>query len=184
MLVDGLPTSPVARALVDACRDLRNPQAVRALAAEAVQRGRTTVARLDHELARGGSAGSGLLTAALDDVRAGARSAPEAQLRRLIARTALPTPALNADLNGPDGRWLAPPDMCWPGVGLAVEVESVEWHLGPAQWQQTMRRRNRMEAASIAVLQFPPSRLRREPAAVVREIVAAYGARLRLRPGA
>ena len=36
--------------------------------------------------------------------------------------------------------FVAVPDAWWPDVGVAVEVESREWHLSPEDWERTMRR--------------------------------------------
>lgn len=172
----GLPTTSVARAVADTARDLRSLQNVRAIVAESVQRGRTDISRLQRELDEGGPAVSALFRQALAEVAAGSRSAPEADLGRILHRTGLPAPERNTDLRGEDGAWLARPDACWPHRALVVEVDSREWHLNPAAWESTMRRHNRLQAAGYRVLHFPPSRLRQDPSAVAAEIVASFRA--------
>ena len=173
VLVDGLPCCPVDRAVVDACRRLTDLRSVRALVAESVQRGRVGVADLRREVEAGASSGSALTSRALAEVEAGVRSAPEAELRELIALASLPEPRWNADL-AVAGSWLARPDAWWPEAALVCEVDSREWHLSPADWERTMRRHNRMQVAGLTVLHVPPSRLRREPMAVLAELAAAY----------
>ncbi len=68
---------------------------------------------------------------------------------------------------------LAVPDAWWPDAGLAVEVDSREWHLSPADWERTMRRHARMGACGIVVLHFSPQQIRSEPGMVIGIIKAA-----------
>lgn len=176
ILVDGLATCPLTRAVVDACLSLHDIRSVRALVAEAVQRGFTTVDRITPELAAAPSAGSALIRRVLREVDAGVRSAPEAELRQLLRAARIPEPTWNPDLYGPGGRWLGRPDAWWPEAGVAYEVDSREWHLSPDGSDHTMRKHNRMESAGIMVLHASPTQLRSEPAAVIAEIRSAYAA--------
>jgi hypothetical protein len=77
------------------------------------------------------------------------------------------------------GAFLAMPDAWWPAVGVAIEVDSREWHLSPADWERTMRRHADMSAHGIIVLHFTPSQIRREPelvlAAIKRALASAAG---------
>jgi hypothetical protein len=84
----------------------------------------------------------------------------------------LPTPLFNPDLYL-DGEFLARPDAWWPAAGVAVEVESKEWHLLPNDWERTLSRRRRMAAAGISVLQFTPGQLRTDPDIILRDMAAA-----------
>jgi very-short-patch-repair endonuclease len=72
-----------------------------------------------------------------------------------------------------NGRFLASPDAWWPAAGVVVEVDSMEWHLSPEDWQDTMRRHDRMTAAGILVLHVTPRQLRAEEARIARDIAAA-----------
>ncbi len=66
------------------------------------------------------------------------------------------------------------PDACWPEARLVVEVDSRSWHgFGDAP-ERTERRRARYAALGWTVLPVSPARLRAEPAAVLRQIEAAY----------
>ncbi|GAC1330132.1 MAG: hypothetical protein NVSMB13_18070 [Mycobacteriales bacterium] len=80
------------------------------------------------------------------------------------------------------GHWLARPDAWWPEAALVAEVDSREWHLSPADWERTMRRHNRVQAAGLSVLHVSPGRLRHEPAVVLAELRAAYAQGLRVGP--
>jgi hypothetical protein len=69
--------------------------------------------------------------------------------------------------------FIAVPDAWWPEAGVAVEIESRQWHLSPGDWEQTMARAARMSAHGIVVLHFPPRRLSNESRLVAGEIRAA-----------
>ncbi len=72
--------------------------------------------------------------------------------------------------------FLASPDAWWPDAGVAVEVDSREWHLSPADWERTQVRHARMSAHGIIVLHYAPRRIRSDPAYVVDEIGKALQA--------
>jgi hypothetical protein len=153
--------APPERAVADTARALADRVAARAVIAGAVQRGRCTVAQLAAELQDGPIHGSAHLRAVLAEVIAGIRSVPEGDLRRLIIRAGLPEPLYNARLYIGD-MFLAQPDAWWPQYGVAVEVDSREWHLSPADWEQTMARHQRMSAAGIIVVHVSPRQPRDE----------------------
>jgi hypothetical protein len=113
----------VPRAVTDTARLLTDVRDVRAVAADAVQRGRCTVAELAAELSAGPVRGSAVLRSVLAEVAEGIRSAAEADLRDLIRRARLPMPLFNASLYVGD-TFLARPDAWWPQAGAAVEVDS------------------------------------------------------------
>jgi hypothetical protein len=160
-----------ARAVADAVRDCRDLAEVRAIVAASVQSRRCTVDQLSAELTMGPIRGSALLRAALAEVADGTRSGPEAELRDLIRKGRLPAPLWNPSLFC-GTEFLARPDAWWPEAGVAVEVDSRQWHLSPEHWEQTMRRHARMTALGILVLHFSPRQIRGEPQevlAVMRE---------------
>jgi hypothetical protein len=159
----------VPRAVTDTARLLTDVRDVRAVAADAVQRGRCTVAELAAELSAGPVRGSAVLRSVLAEVAEGIRSAAEADLRDLIRRARLPMPLFNASLYVGD-TFLARPDAWWPQAGVAVEVDSYQWHLSPDDADTTNKRHDRMFAADILPLHFSPRQIRREPAEVVRVI--------------
>jgi hypothetical protein len=74
-----------ARAVADAVRDLTSLRDVRAMVADAVQRGHCRVPDLSTELTAGPSVGSKLFREALGDVADGIRSAAEGDLKDLLA---------------------------------------------------------------------------------------------------
>jgi hypothetical protein len=164
------------RAVADAARGLTELRAVRALVASVVQDGRCPIGMLVHELDHGPVRGSALLRQVLAEVGQGVRSVTEADLLDLIKRGRLPMPLLNAHLYSADGALIAIPDAWWPQAGVAVEVDSKEWHLKPADWERTMRRHAQMSSLGIIVLHFSPRQILTEPADVARAIADALRA--------
>jgi hypothetical protein len=167
--------APPARAVADTVRQLSGLAEIRAVVAAGVQRGRVHIWQLAEELDRGPSRGSAGFRQALAEVAAGVRSAAEADLLGLIRRARLPMPLLNPRLYA-DGKFLASPDAWWPDAGVAVEVDSRQWHLSPAAWEQTMARHARMSSRGIIVLHYSPSQIRSAGDQVAAEIRAALAA--------
>ena len=149
--------APLARAAGDAARSMLKPEDVRALISEVLHRGNgCTVKDLIAELNAGPRAGSRLLRAALIEVSEGMRSEGERDLKICINGSRLPHAMYNPKLYLPDGTFLAMPDAWWPKAGVVAEVDSLEHHILTRDHQETMARRNRMEAADVRVLQFLP----------------------------
>jgi hypothetical protein len=164
--------APAERAVADTVRQLADLAETRAVVAAAVQLGRCSIADLAAELRAGPVRGSARLRSVLAEVIAGIRSAPEGDLRDLIRKSGLPQPLYNPRLYVGDV-FLAQPDAWWPEYGVAVEVDSREWHLSPADWERTMARHRRMSAAGIIVLHISPRQLRDQQADAIAEIAGA-----------
>jgi hypothetical protein len=158
------------RAFADAARGLTEVGEVRALIAGAVQQGLCPLAALARELDEGPIRQSARLRQVLAEVADGVRSGPEGDFRRLIRRFGLPTPMFNARLYAGDGSFIACPDAWWQDAGVAGEVDSREWHLGPDGWQRTMRRHVTMSAHGILVLHFTPAEIHSSPRTVAAKI--------------
>lgn len=171
--VDGrIQFTLAARAVADAARGLRELRDVRAIVADAVQNDWCRISELEQELREGAVPGSVLLRRALAEVAGGIRSVAEADLLDLIKWAGLPMPMFNARLIV-GKRVVAVTDAWWPEEGVAVEVDSREWHLSPEAWEETVRRHARMTAHGILVLHFTPKQIRTERAQVVAMIRAA-----------
>jgi len=158
------------RALVDTARGMTSLPEVRALIAGAVQRGDCPLRALVGELPHGRARSSALLRQALAEVADGIRSVAEAEFKDLINQAGLPEPMFNARLFTADGSFIATADAWWPDAGVAAEVDSREWHLSPAQWERTMRRRATMTSRGILVLHFTPRQIRFEPTTVIAAV--------------
>jgi hypothetical protein len=157
------------RAVADTVRGLTSLRDVRAVVADAVQRRRCDVPELAAELAAGPSAGSALFREALMDVAEGIRSAAEGDLKDLLATSGLPMPLFNATVFAGE-TFLARPDAWWPEFGIAVEVDSNEWHMSPEDHARTLERQRRMGKYGIVVLPFTPNQIRKQPAEVLATI--------------
>jgi hypothetical protein len=169
----------VARAVADASRLLDDLRPVRAIVAESVQRGLTTVDALEGECDLAGSSRTALLRRALTEIGTGARSAPEIELKNTLGRSAvMPEIHWNPKLVAQDGSPLPSPDGWIDDVGIALEVDSREYHLGPEQWQSTMRRHNILATHNVIVLHFTPSEIRSRPYHVRALVERAYRERL------
>ena len=110
---------------------------------------------------------------ALAEISEGIRSGAEARLKYLIDRTDLDRPVYNADLYTLDGIFLGRPDAWFQRAGVAGEADSIEYHMGAKDYEQTTNRHNRMEAAGIRVLHWLPGTIKAEPRRVIADLRAA-----------
>ena len=169
-----------ARAVADAVRAMTSLRDVRAVVADAVQRDKCAIKTLAAELSQGPNKGSMLFREALADMADGIRSAAEGDLRDLLARSGLPMPLFNPSLHDQHGKFIARPDAWWPTLGIAVEVDSREWHTSPEDHAKTLARGRRMARYQIVVLRFTPRQIRTQKADVITDIKAALeGAKTR-----
>lgn len=189
--VDGLPCAPIARACIDAARRMRDRRAVRALIAEVVQRGRTSVAKLACEIRDAQIRGTALPRSVIREVSAGIRSVAEAEVRDTLRTAGIPEPVWNRNLYDIHGKWLARPDAVWLDVGVVLEIDSLEWHLSPAAYRHTQERHRRMTAAGLLVIHVTPGTVRQEPEGFLADVRATLTAgaarsapRLLLQPAA
>jgi hypothetical protein len=158
--------APLERAVADAARRMARLGDVRAVVAEAIQQGKCDLVSLTRELREGPSAGSRFLRTALAESCVGIRSAAEADLKEIIDSSGLEVPLYNATLYAADGTFLGIADAWWQRAGVAAEVDSREYHLGPDDYARTTARHNRMAQQGINMLHFMPSTLKREPSVV------------------
>ena len=158
------------RAVADTVRDMTSLRGVRAVVADAVQRGRCAITDLAAELGEGPVIGSALFRQALTDVADGIRSTAEADLKDLIVKARLPIPLFNPWVYGADGTFIARPDAWWPELGVGIEVDSHEWHMSPEDHASTLARSRRMSKHQMIMLRFTPKQIRSEPAEVIKDI--------------
>ncbi len=168
-----LPLATPARALIDAARRMTALDEVRAMIADAVQRGICLIEDLEEELTAATMVGSALARRVLKEVSAGVRSAAESWAMALLRRSTLPSPEWNVGVRDQDGQLLAVVDCWWDSLAVAWEIDSHEFHLGPADHERTTRRRAALAAAGVVVVPTVPSRLRSEPLVVLRELRSA-----------
>jgi very-short-patch-repair endonuclease len=163
------------RAAADAARSLTGLRDVRAVIADAVQKNQCPAFLLAEELDSGSTSGSALPRRVLAEISEGIRSVAEAEFRDLIRRARLPMPLFNAGIYAGQ-EFVAIADAWWPDAGVVAEVDSREWHLSPADWENTMKRHAAMTAHGILVLHFTPSQIRRDEATVAADLRSAIAA--------
>ncbi|MEN8650195.1 hypothetical protein ABCR94_06010 [Streptomyces sp. 21So2-11] len=173
--VQGLPCAPLLRAVSCTVPRLTDGERVTALLAELVQRGRCTVEELLAELRAAKLGNAPGVANAMEALTAGVRSIAEAQAREALRAGGIPDALWNPTLRTLGGEFLARPDAYWPREGVALEVDSEEFHLGPAEYRATLRRRLRLEAHGVEVVSVAPAIVRDHPA----ELLAAVAAKLR-----
>ena len=87
----------------------------------------------------------------------------EARARALILGAGLPRPEWNVLLRTPTGRIIASPDAYWAELGVALEIDSLEWHLSPEQYRRTQERQRRMARFGIVVVPVTPGAIANRP---------------------
>lgn len=171
--IDGVPVVPLARALFDAARHMDRLDDVRAMIADAVQRGLCDPRDLKREIDKGTTIGSALPRRVVHEMDRGIRSATESWARSIVKRSKLPEPQWNVSLFTCDDRLLGRVDAYWHEVGMALEVDPREFHLGPADVVRP-RTHSTLTEAGVVVLHVPPSHLRDKPLTVIQDLRAAY----------
>ncbi|WP_285652538.1 hypothetical protein [Actinomycetospora sp. NBRC 106375] len=167
-----VPVAPLERAVTDTVRRCADRDEVRALIAEVIGDHRSTVARLRRELDAGSQRGTGLAREVLVEIEDGIRSASEGWARDVHAASDLPPVLWNPKLLRADGRPLGRPDAWFDDVGLAWEIDSLEFH--PEGDDATARRRAAFVAAGVVVVHHRPGLLRSDPARVIAEVWSSY----------
>ncbi|RSS85191.1 hypothetical protein EF903_21960 [Streptomyces sp. WAC05292] len=168
--VAGVPSTRPVRAAADYAAHATDPQQLRAVLARVVQSGWCHPQDLHAELRTARLLGRPEIRAAAAELLAGVRSPAEAQARDALTAAGLPPPLWNARLYTADGAFLAAPDAYWPDEGVALEIDSAEYHYTRDAWQATLRRRLRLEAHGILVVSATPSMVRDTPTQVTSAI--------------
>ncbi|MET9554975.1 hypothetical protein [Streptomyces sp. NPDC006645] len=173
---EGIPCVRAVRAASDFAAHEPSPDRVRALLVSTVQRGRCHPDDLRAELHASHALRNPAVRAVLDDLRAGVHSIAEGETRDTLLNAGLPEPLWNPTLRTPSGTFLARPDAYWPDEGVALEVDSAEYHLGISEYRATLRRRLRLESHGVSVLSVTPSLVRDHP----EELITAIQTKLHL----
>ncbi|MFD7116931.1 hypothetical protein ACFWAA_07715 [Streptomyces sp. NPDC059922] len=176
LLVDGIPCVRPVRAASDFAAQEPSPERIRAILATTVQRCSCHPEDLRAELHASHALRNPAVRTALDELRAGIRSIAEGQARTTLHTAGLPDALWNPALFTPTGTFLARPDAYWPFAGVALEVDSEEYHLGVAEYRTTLRRRLLLESHGIDVTSAAPALIRDHP----EELVAAIRTKLHL----
>jgi hypothetical protein len=181
VVINGLPLAPIPRSVVDDCRRGESLDGVRAVVAEVVQRRRCRTSELATALAEAATQRTALTSVALHEVSEGIRSVAEGRARARVRQSWLPDMEWNVDLYTEDGRFIGSPDGWYDDVGVALQIDSMEYHLGPALYKRTQRLLKDMTRLGILVLSIAPSDVDADPGDFIAAL-ADLRAQASLRP--
>jgi hypothetical protein len=176
VLRNGVPLTPVTRAVLDCARRVRAFRPVESMLAEVIQRRKSDVETLSDELEKGCQRGTAVPRRVLATLNSGAHSVAEIRAAEVWRLTGLPEPQRNVPIYDGDGLLIATPDVCDQRIRFAWEIDSFDFHFSKDDYARTLRRNARYAAAGYTVLQTVPSRLTTEPHRVAAEILDAWSA--------
>jgi hypothetical protein len=163
-MVGGFPVAPLPRTVFDAARRHQDRHGIRAFLLEAVQRRRLNVLDLQTEINQGQRRWTAVLREVVGDALAGVRSIQEAVLRDAILASDLPEPLWNPRLETLKGEFIAEPDGYYEDLGIALELDSREYHyLNSDQFEATWGRHSVYNRHRIIAERIVPSMLRPKP---------------------
>ena len=124
----------------------------------ALRRQLTTLGALDHCLfltAKRGRNGCAVLRELVHS-RAGIQGTPESPLESvildMIVSSNLPTPLLQHNIFGPDGKFIARPDFVYPDAKLVIQGHSKQFHWGLEAETKDLEQHNRLCALGYHVV--------------------------------
>ncbi len=128
---------------------------------------------------RRGRDGCGRLRAILD-VRYGDETIPLSSWSRMVSDLLVdagrPRPELEHRVLTRDGSFVAQVDLAYPEHKLAIELDSIRWHLNHESFRRDPRRRNKLILAGWTVLNFTWADYVDEPAQLCATVSAALRA--------
>jgi hypothetical protein len=174
VILDGLPTAPVVRAVCEyAARHPDERESFAAVAA-AVQERRVGLDDVVEEVMRSPNRGRPKLVRMVGMLGAGVRSGPEADIRRLVRRSkVLPEPLWNCLLQLPGGELISP-DALFVDAGLIHETNGRRFHAAEDRFDDMQRRHDALVTADLTVLHNAPRRISGEGAAVLAQLEQCY----------
>lgn len=181
-LVRGVPTTSAAETLLDLGAVHGLAEVRSALDRAIANRSLTPMDALAELDRRGhvGVRGTAHLRALLDSAGVSGSHSPsvlEARTRRLIQRVGLRQPDCEK-VAGPNGEYRL--DFPWPEAMLVVEVNGWEYHSSYKAFHYGMTRQNALTLEGYAFLNYTWTHITRAPNTVMRELHAAYLARVHL----
>ena len=179
VVVDGVPTTDVARTLLDIGRFVADQRLLRAI--EWARRSdkadwSSLISTLAHHARRGRPGIRRLrrvITANMDRAEV-TDSDFELLVLTLLREAGLPAPVLHHRIYD-DGRFVAEVDLAYPTRKIAIELDG-PIHLDPEVHERDLPRQNDLVLVGWTVLRFTYERFRTHPERVVAEIRAALAA--------
>jgi hypothetical protein len=177
-LVDGIPTTTLARPLLDLAEVVTPRQLERAVERAADLR-ELGMHALDDVLARAqGRRGAPTLRAVLNDIRPGTtltRNDLEEAFLAICRDANTPPDGVNVWIPYPDGGG-AEADFAWREHKLIAEVDGRETHLTPQAFEHDRRRDQRLATLGWRVVRFSWRQVTAEPARVAATVSALHAA--------
>lgn len=169
--VGGLPVEDPARAWVQASRGWADDDLI--AAADALVLPGRALATIGDLRAEARTMRGHALDAVLADVRVGAESFRETQLRLACLRAGLPEPELNVRLFTPSGEFIARIDQLYPRFGVAAEYDGRQHAMDAGQFARDADRWDAIRAAGWEHVRILQHHLDSDPAPAVAKIAAA-----------
>ena len=164
-----------ATAAVVAARSMTSERAIAALLGRTLQRGVVTEDDLLAAHVHASPRGAGPVTAVLEQLLVGIRSAGELDAARLIGTSRiLPPPSWNVWLRLADGGPLISPDALIEDAAMVVEVNGKRYHAWGLAFEATEARQLRLEAAGLTVAPLTPRRMAVAGPQALTELEAVY----------
>lgn len=107
----------------------------------------------------------------------------ELRLERALVATGLPEPSRQHPVSLRDGA-VVHPDLSWPDIRLAVEVDHISWHGGRVDRQYDQRRDRQLRLVGWQVERIPDDEIRARLNEVAAEVAELHAERSRSRPSA
>ena len=152
-----LRLAPLSRAVVDACRRQENRDHVREIVAEVIQDRRCSVEDIVKDVRRAARQRTALARAVLREIESGIRSVAEAKVRSALLARGVDGLEWNVELWTQDGEFVGTPDAYCVRTGVALQVDSMKWHLRPKGYQRTQARQRGLAYWGVFVLPWSPS---------------------------
>jgi hypothetical protein len=177
-MVRGLPMVPAYRAVCEFAARTPSDRDALAVAAAAVQLGHVDIDDLMVEAMAGPSRGRPRLLRTFEPIRAGVRSAPEADFRALaLERRDLPEPLWNCLIQLPTGERFSPDGLLVSSATIQ-EIEGREYHdpekVGLARYGEALRRNSQLIVSGFTVLSATSARLATDGRAVIGEFAEMH----------
>lgn len=111
------------------------------------------------------------------DTRYGDEAIPDSAWNRMVGQLlehhGLPTPVYEHEIHDQRGQFIARVDLAFPQQRLAIELDSVRWHLNRESFEKDPRRKNKLALQGWTVLTFTWSDYTDQPWALVASVRSA-----------
>lgn len=175
VVIDGIPTTGISRTVLDLAAVVSYSRFERAV--DAVLRQKLCEWPDLYEVlvlhSVQGRNGCGPLRSLLD-ARYGEKTIPDSSWNRmvgqLLTRNGLPDPTFEHEIQDESGRFAGRVDLAFPRRRIAIELDSVRWHLNRDSFEKDPRRKNQLTLLGWTVLTFTWSDYVDRPAELIRVV--------------